>query len=64
MPTNTIGMSVPGVSGLMPAQSLGDQVKGETEEQRRKRLLAIQQSRQLPVGPSSLAAGYGDALNG
>ena len=60
---NPIGMSVPGASNLMGAPpSIGDQVAGETEDQRRKRLQALQASKQLPVGMSSLADGYGSAL--
>lgn len=58
---NTIGMSVPGASSLMP-QSPADQVAGETEEQRRKRLQKLQAARQLPAGASSLAQNYGAAL--
>ena len=57
--SNPIGMSVPGASALMsPAQ----QVAGETEEQRRKRLQQMQNAKQLPAGMSSLADGYGSAL--
>lgn len=60
---NPIGMSVPGASSLMTgAPSLADQVAGETEDQRRKRLQQLQASKQLPVGMSSLADGYGSAL--
>lgn len=60
---NQIGMSVPGASSLMSgAPSLSDQVAGETDDQRRKRLQALQASKQLPVGMSSLADGYGSAL--
>lgn len=59
-----IGMSVPGASSLYNAPSVGDQVAGETEEQRRKRLLKLQAAKQLPVGQSSLAQGYGAALGG
>lgn len=50
-----IGMSVPGLTDL--GFSLGNQVSGETEEQRRKRLIAQQQARLLPQatpGASSL----------
>lgn len=57
-------MPVPGASALMAPQqpSLADQVAGETEEQRKKRLAALAASKQLPVGMSSLADGYGAAL--
>lgn len=61
--SNTIGMAVPGASTLMGAPSLADQVQGETEEQRKKRLAAAAASKQLPVGMSSLGAGYGDAMS-
>jgi hypothetical protein len=63
MATNQIGMSVPGAgaSSLTDA-SLADQVAGETEEERKKRLAQLQASRQLPSGVSSLAQGYGSAL--
>jgi hypothetical protein len=57
------GSNVPGASSLMDAPSLSDQVAGETEEQRRKRLAAMAASRQMPVGMSSLAGGYGDSLS-
>jgi hypothetical protein len=59
------GATRPGASALMDgaAPSLSDQVAGETEEQRKKRLQAMQASRQLPVGMSSLADGYGSALS-
>lgn len=58
-----IGMSVPGASSLMDAPSMADQVAGETEEQRRKRLAGMQAAKQLPVGMSSLADGYGSAMS-
>lgn len=58
----TIGMSVPGASSLTPP-SIGDQVAGETEDQRKKRLQAMQASKQLPVGMSSLADNYGSAIS-
>ena len=67
MPTpGTIGMAVPGASSLMSAgaSSPADQVAGETEEERRKRLQKLQAARQLPVGGASLAQGYGAALSG
>jgi hypothetical protein len=58
-----IGQSV-GASSLMEGgPSLSDQVAGETEEQRKKRLAGMQAARQLPVGMSSLADGYGSALS-
>ena len=61
---NSIGMAVPGASSLMTgAPSLADQVAGETDEQRRKRLQQLAASKQLPVGMSSLAEGYGSALS-
>ena len=62
-----IGMSVPGASGNWSAagqalgfggRSVADQIKDETEEERRKRLAAMQASR-----PGSVGAGYGDALS-
>lgn len=54
------GMSVPGASGLMQGMSLADQIASETEEQRKKRLAAMDQQRLLPtVGASSLGLGYG-----
>jgi hypothetical protein len=60
-----IGMSVPGASSLYNAPSMASQVQNETEEQRNRRLQAIAASRQLPSGSmSSLAFGYGAALNG
>jgi hypothetical protein len=59
---NTIGMSVPGESSLMP--SLSDQVAGETEDERRKRLQSLQASRQLPGNSSIVGGGYGAALGG
>jgi hypothetical protein len=43
---NTIGMSTPGATSL--GGNLSQQVSVETEEQRRKRLLAQQQARLLP----------------
>jgi hypothetical protein len=57
MADNTIGVSAPGASS-----SLAAQVNSETDEQRKRRLQQLQASRQLPVGISSLAAGYGSAL--
>lgn len=63
MPTTNIGMSVPGASSLMGQPSLANQVAGETEEQRKKRLLAQQNGQKLPTGMNSLAPGYGDLLS-
>lgn len=60
---NTIGMSVPGATSLFPPSS-ADQVAGETEDQRKKRLQKLQAARQLPVGASALGGGYGAALPG
>jgi hypothetical protein len=60
---NTIGMSVPGASSLFPP-SPADQVAGESEEERKRRLQKLQAARQLPSGSSSLAQGYGAALGG
>ena len=60
-----IGMSVPGSSGssLYDSLSPAQQVDDETEEQRKRRLQAMQQAKQLPSGVSSLASGYGAALS-
>jgi hypothetical protein len=58
-----IGMSVPGASSLMDQLSMADQVAGETAEQRRKRMAGMQAAKQLPVGMSSLADGYGSAMS-
>jgi hypothetical protein len=60
---NTIGMAVPGASALMDAPSISDQVAGETAEQRRKRLQAMQAAQKLPAGISSLAPDYGAAMS-
>jgi hypothetical protein len=58
-----IGMSVPGAtSSLMDQPSIASQVAGETEEERKRRIQAMQNARQLPNGLSSLASGYGSAL--
>ncbi len=59
--------SAPGVSNLMSGGALADQVANETDEERRKRLLAQAQQRLLPStagtpGASSLGlslTGYG-----
>jgi hypothetical protein len=57
------GTSAPGSgSSLLDQPSIAGQVAGETEDERRKRLAALQASKQLPAGMSSLAAGYGSAL--
>lgn len=65
-----IGMSVPGASSLGLGASLGDQVASETDEERRKRLMAMNQQRLMPgasAGASSLGlapTGYSAALGG
>lgn len=69
MAGNSIGMSVPGASSLMPDDpTLGSQVAGETEKQRKKRLAALQANKMLPsTGASALGAftaDYGAALGG
>jgi hypothetical protein len=51
-----LGMSVPGATDLGLGSTLSQQVEGETDEQRRKRLLAQQQQRLLP-GSSPLTCG-------
>lgn len=56
-------MSVPGASPLANGAGLADQVAGESEEQRKKRLAALRASQQMPTGMSSLADGYGDAIS-
>lgn len=58
-----IGMSVPGATDLGLGSTLSDQVGAETDEQRKKRLLAQAQQRgepgtNFPVGASSLMSGY------
>lgn len=64
-----IGMSVPGATDLGLGAQLGQQLGDETEEARRKRLLAAQQQRLLPgtsaaVGASSLlTGGFGAAIS-
>ena len=60
---NTVGMSIPGASSIMGGPSLSDQVNNETDEERRKRLQALAGAKQLPVGMSSLADGYGSAMS-
>lgn len=59
-----IGMSVPGAgaTSLMDSFSLGGQIADETEEQRRKRLLARDAALGQPAGASSLTAGFGDLI--
>jgi hypothetical protein len=58
-------MPVPGASALMGATpSLADQVKGETDEQRRKRLQGMQAARQLPGMSDVVGSGYGAAMGG
>lgn len=66
MAANPIGMSVPGASSLMDGgvPSMADQVKGETEEQRKKRLQALAASHTEPGTSALLGAGYGTALGG
>ncbi len=44
--------------------SLSDQVAGETEEQRKKRMQALQASKQQPGASALLGSGYGAALGG
>lgn len=56
-------MSVPGASTLMTAPSAADSVAGETAEERRKRLQAMANAKQLPAGISSLAPDYGAAMS-
>lgn len=51
------GMSVPGASSL--GMGLTQQVANETDEQRRKRLLATQQAQLLPSLAGSSALGLG-----
>lgn len=57
------GMSVPGATDLGLGSTLSQQVADETDEQRKKRLLAEAQQRILPgttpmTGASSLMSGY------
>lgn len=62
------GMSVPGATDLGLGTTLSQQVADETEEQRRKRLLAQTQQRLVPgtsppaTGASSLMSGYSAAV--
>jgi hypothetical protein len=60
-------MSVPGATDLGLGSTLSGQVGTETDEQRRKRLLAMQQQRLLPgtsnaAGASALMTGFGAAI--
>jgi len=55
--------SVPGASGLMSA-SPADQVAGETEEQRRKRLAAMMAARTMPGASAMMGDNWGAALGG
>lgn len=58
-------MTMPGASALMgTTPSLGDQVAGETEDERKKRLMALQASRQQPGASAILGDGFGAALGG
>jgi hypothetical protein len=59
---STIGMTDPGASSLMPSPA--DQVAGETEAQRKKRLQALEMSRSQPGMSAVLGSGYGTALGG
>lgn len=63
MPANlNIGMSVPGASSLMTTPL--DQQAQETEEQRKKRLAALQAASRMTPGVSSLGLGYGAVTAG
>lgn len=56
-------MSVPGaISPAGQALGLGDQVAGETEEERRKRLQVLQ-ARQQQINDATTGSGYGAALS-
>jgi hypothetical protein len=57
-----IGMSVPGAASL--GMNPSDQVANETEEQRKKRLQALQAASRALPGVSSLGLGYGAATGG
>jgi hypothetical protein len=52
-----------GAGGLMGGASVASQVSSETEEQRRKRLAAMQASRTLPGSTTGIASGYSQALS-
>ena len=54
-----IGMSVPGASSLMTSPA--DQMTNETEEERKRRLAALQASSRLTPGISDMGYGYGAA---
>lgn len=62
------GMAVPGATDIGLGSTLSQQVADETDEQRRKRLLAQAQQRLVPgaspqtTGASSLMSGYGAAV--
>jgi hypothetical protein len=58
-----IGMSVPGAASLGMSNP-ADQVANETEEQRKKRLAALQAASRALPGVSSLGLGYGAATGG
>jgi hypothetical protein len=58
---NSSAMMQPGASGLM---SPADQVGQETEEQRKKRLMALEAARSQPGASQLLGSGYGAALGG
>ena len=61
---STIGQSLGlGASGLMGGASVADSVASETEEQRRRRLQAMQASRTLPGSTTGIASGYSAALS-
>jgi hypothetical protein len=62
-----IGMSVTGATDLGLGSTLAGQAAAETDEQRRKRLLAAAQQRILPgtsntSAPSDLLSGFGAAI--
>jgi len=59
---NTIGMAAPGASAMMPSPA--DQVANETEEQRKKRLQAMEMARSQPGMSAVLGSGYGAAMGG
>jgi hypothetical protein len=50
-----IGMSVPGATDLL-GSALGNQVAGESEDERRRRLLAMQQNKLLPTSTPGASA--------
>lgn len=62
MPLDFGSMSVPGASGLMSGfTSLAEQVAGETEDERKKRMAAMQQSARtgMTLGASTLMGSTG-----